>query len=481
MLIGGMAAFTGEALSRADVAWLHADSPTSHFVVTSLAILDSPLDVARLKAMLGNRIAQHPRLRQVVRESPLPFDAPRWVPATGFDIDAHIHRVALPAPAGTAELASFIGDLFGQPLDTARPMWELHVVEGPGRGGALVGRFHHSLGDGQAMVRLLRSLTDETPDGWKRRPSRRRKRGASQPGDGRSALARAIDAIPAPLDLLRTAADGAGTLARLTLLDPDPPTLLHRPLSMLKAVSWTPPLSLAAIKAVAHATDTTVNDVAVSVVAGGFGAYLRRAGVGTAGMRIRAMVPVNLRPPDDEGMTGNRFSLVYLEMPVGVTDPRERLMRVKTEMDRIKASLEPATGWLLVQGLGFLPKQMEQLASRFYAQKASLVLTNVIGPAEPVYSSGTRIRQMTFWEPQSGELGVGVSIYSYAGSLTIGAVADRNLVADPHVLTSDFSDAMEALSMACSSRQPDAMPALTAARSGHARASATRLKHSPAS
>ncbi len=475
-----MAVFIGEALSRADLAWLHAESPTNHFVVTSLALLDAPLDVDRLKVMLSRRITKHPRLRQVVRESRLPFDTPRWVPASDFDLDAHIHRVALPKPGGVAELAAFIGDLFGQPLDAGRPLWELHVVEGPGRGGALVGRFHHSLGDGQAMVRMLRTLTDDTPGGWNRRTRRPRARRPA-PADGRSALARAIDALPAPLDLVRTAADGAGTLARLTLLDPDPPTLLHRPLSLLKAVSWTAPLPLDDIKAVAHATDTTVNDVAVSVIAGGLGSYLRRAGVDTSGMRIRAMVPVNLRPPDDQGMTGNRFSLVYLELPVGVSDPRERLMRVKTEMDRIKSSLEPAAGWLLVQGLGFLPRDLEQLASRFYAAKASLVLTNVIGPPEPVYSAGTRIRQMTFWEPESGGLGVGVSIYSYAGSLTIGAVSDRNIVADPDVLTADFTAAFDALASACSSRHPNAMPSETAATSGHAVASATRLKHSTAS
>jgi len=472
-----MAVFTGEALSRADAAWLHAESPTNHFVVTSLAILDAPLGVERLKAMLSRRIVLHPRLRQVVRESPVPFDTPRWVEAKDFDLDAHIHRVALPKPAGEAELAAFIGDLFGQPLDPGRPLWELHVVEGPGRAGALVARFHHSLGDGQAMVRMLRTLTDEIADGWKRGPSRRRATRKAR-ADRRNALARAIDSLPAPGELARTVTNGAGTLARLTLLDPDPPTVLHRPLGLLKAVSWTAPLPLADIKAVAHVTGTTVNDVVVSVIAGGLGAYLRRAGVATAGMRIRAMVPVNLRPTDDDAMTGNRFSLVYLELPVGVADPPERLMRVKTEMDRIKSSLEPAAGWLLVQGLGFLPKDLEQLASRFYAAKASLVLTNVIGPPAPVYSAGIRIRQMTFWEPESGGLGVGVSVYSYAGALTIGAVSDRNILADPSVLTSDFAAAFEALAMACSSRQPADMPSDTAARSGHAAASATRLKHS---
>jgi len=105
----------------------------------------------------------------------------------------------------------------------------------------------------------------------------------------------------------------------------------------------------------------------------------------------------------------------------------------------------------------------------------------VPGPPEPVYSAGTRIRQMTFWEPESGGLGVGVSIYSYAGSLTIGAVSDRNIVADPDVLTADFTAAFDALASACSSRHPNAMPSETAATSGHAVASATRLKHSKGS
>jgi len=153
------------------------------------------------------------------------------------------------------------------------------------------------------------------------------------------------------------------------------------------------------------------------------------------------MVPVNLRPADDTRMQGNQFSLVYLALPLGVDDPVDRLMKVKAEMDRIKSSLEPAAGWLLVQGLGFLPARLEQLASTFYADKASLVLTNVIGPRHPVYSAGSKIRQMTFWEPQSGGLGIGVSIYSYGGQLTVGVVSDRNLLDAPEKLTTDVERA----------------------------------------
>jgi len=190
----------------------------------------------------------------------------------------------------------------------------------------------------------------------------------------------------------------------------------------------------------------TVNDVIVSAVAGGLGEYLRAAGVQTLGLRIRAMVPVNMRPPSDTGMTGNRFSLVYVELPVGVPGAWERLMRVKIEMDRIKGSLEPIVGWLLVQGLGLLPAELERLASSFYAGKASLVLSNVIGPPRRIFVAGAPVRQMTFWEPESGGLGIGISIYSYAGEITVGVVSDRNLVAEPGQITAAVMRAFADLS-----------------------------------
>ncbi|MGA7913144.1 MAG: wax ester/triacylglycerol synthase family O-acyltransferase [Candidatus Dormiibacterota bacterium] len=441
-----MAVFSGEALSKADVAWLHAEAPTNHFVVTSLAILDAPLDIERFKTMLSSRIELHPRLRQVVAETPIPFTPQRWVPARNFDLDAHIHRAALPAPGGEAELAAFAGDLVGQPLDFSRPLWELFAVERPGQGGALVGRFHHSLGDGQAMVRLLLTLTDETADGWKRTAKHRSASTRHANHDGRSGFARLIDDMPPASRLARQALAGAGALARITLLDPDRPTPLRGDLTMLKAVAWTQPVPLALVSKIARAADATVNDVIVSAVAGGLGEYLNGAGVQTLGMRIRAMVPVNMRPPSDTGMTGNRFSLVYVELPVGVSGAWERLMRVKIEMDRIKSSQEPLVGWLLVQGLGLLPSELERVASSFYAGKASLVLTNVIGPRRPIYMAGSPVRQMTFWEPESGGLGVGISIYSYAGEITVGVVSDRNLVSEPGQITAAVMRAFDDLS-----------------------------------
>jgi WS/DGAT/MGAT family acyltransferase len=233
---------------------------------------------------------------------------------------------------------------------------------------------------------------------------------------------------------------GAATLLRLSLLDPDAPTPLRSAPGVMKRAAWSQPLSLAGVRRVARATGTTVNDVLVSAVAGGLGTYLRAGGLPVA--RIRAMVPVDMRPRDGAAASGgNRFSLVLLDLPVGVVDARERLMRVRIEMDRIKSSLEAQAGWVMVVGLGLLPAWLERPAARFFGDKASLVLTNVIGPRARRYLGGSRIRSQTFWEPESGGLSLGVSIFSYAGAVVLGVVGDDQTVRRPGELAAAFESA----------------------------------------
>ena len=244
---------------------------------------------------------------------------------------------------------------------------------------------------------------------------------------------------------LRSAVSAACTLARLSLLDPDPPTALHAAPGVLKRTAWSEPLQLSAVRSIARATGTTVNDVLVSVVAGGLGAYLRKREPGAHPPHIRAMVPVDMRPRKGPVAPGNRFSLVLLELPIAVRDAQERLMRVKIEMDRIKTSLEARVGWVLVSGLGLLPAALERPAAGFLANKATLVLTNVVGPRRRRYLAGSPIRSQTFWEPESGGLGLGVSIFSYAGQVILGAVSDANSVPRPRELVQAFERSFDEL------------------------------------
>jgi WS/DGAT/MGAT family acyltransferase len=437
-----------EPLSRADAAWLHMEEPTNHFVVTSLVLLDDRLEPDRLREALRRRLPALPRLSQRAVEPAWPPATPRWEPDPTFELDAHLHRVALPAPAGRAELEELVGDLAGQPLDLQRPPWQVYLVEDYEGGSAVITRLHHCLGDGSALVQLQLALTDARRDDWRAHrvppgPAGRARGASTWPVDALRGLAGDPGRTAG---LLRTAALGAGTLVRLSLLDPDPPTVLRSAPGVLKRTAWSEPLSLSVVRRISRATGTTVNDTVVSAVAGGLGTYLEELGQPVP--RIRAMVPVDLRPRGGPVEPGNRFSLVLLELPVGVRHARERLMRVKIEMDRIKSSLEAQVGWLLVAGLGFLPPGLERPAAGFFADKATLVLTNVIGPRDRRYLAGSRIRSQTFWEPESGSLTLGVSIFSYAGEVVLGVVADEHSVPHPRELVNAFERAFADLRQA---------------------------------
>jgi diacylglycerol O-acyltransferase / wax synthase len=443
-----------QVLSRADAAWLNMESATNHFVVTSVALLDGRLDVGRLKAVIERRLPLHPRLRGVLAGPRLPLAPPRLRADTGFDVHAHVQHVGLAPPADRAALAAFIGNLAGRPLDFQRPLWEIYAVEGLPEGTALVTRIHHSLGDGQALVRLLLAMTDAEPGGWRTLPHSRARRRRPPSADVLGRMASLAGTVLAAPSLARTGVAGAGTLARLTLLDADRRTPLKGALGRVKRVAWSESVDLEFVKRVARATETTINDVVVSTIAGALGDHLLARGASTDGLRLRAMVPVDLRPPGEVEAFGNRFSLIYLELPVGMRHPLARLMRVKIEMDRIKDSLEPAVAWLMLQSMGLLPARLESVAAGFYADKATLVLTNVRGPAHPLYLAGRRIREMAFWEPESGGLGLGLSVFSYAGRLNVGAIADARLVSDPASITAGFSGHLAGLAEAAAVRMP---------------------------
>jgi diacylglycerol O-acyltransferase / wax synthase len=441
-----------EPLSRADAAWLHMEQATNHFVVTSLLVLEERLDMDRLRDMLRRKLPALPLLGQRAVEPDWPLAPPRWEDDANFELDAHLHRVALPAPGGREQLEELIGDLAGQPVDLQRPPWQVNLIEDYNGGSAVITRLHHCLGDGAALVQMLQALADTRRRGWLERAAF----GAETPEGGRfDVIGQAAGAVRHLLSepgrvpgVLRSAVSAAGTLARLSLLDPDPPTALRAAPGVLKRAAWSDPLQLARVRSITRATGSTVNDVLVSIVAGGLGAYLRERDGGAHFPRIRAMVPVDLRPRRAPVAAGNRFSLVLLELPIAVRDARERLMRVKIEMDRIKASNEAQVGWVLVSGLGLLPAALERPAARFFADKATLVLTNVIGPRRKLYLAGSPIRSQTFWEPQSGGLGLGVSIFSYAGEVILGAVADARSVPRPRELVTAFERSFEELARA---------------------------------
>ena len=183
----------------------------------------------------------------------------------------------------------------------------------------------------------------------------------------------------------------------------------------------------------------TINDTLMAAVSGALRRYMLDRGESPDGLDIRAMVPVNLRSPDEAlKKLGNHFALVLMALPIGIEDPLERFLVVKARMDELKDSPEPAVVYTVLQVMGLAPAEIEKLGVEFYAAKTSLVLTNVPGPREKLYFAGNKIDKLMFWVPQSGRMGLGVSIISYAGEVIVGVITDQGLVPDPETIVAHF-------------------------------------------
>ena len=434
-----------ENLSPVDAAWLRMEEPTNLMMVTGLLTFSGQIDATRLRRTLQERLLSLPRFTQRAVEPGFGFLPPRWEDDGDFDIDAHLHRVALPGPGDRQALEALVGDLMSTPLDMTKPLWQMHLVESLEAGGsALLVRIHHCIGDGIALVRVLLSLTDASARARVVKPEN----AALGRGSRGLPLAEIASVLVEPLRALEYAQQGisaADTLRRLVTLPADPPTLLKGRLGVTKRAAWSANLPLEAIKEACRRHRATINDLLIGAVAGSLRNYLIERGEDVAGLEIRAAVPVNLRPLDGPLELGNQFGLVFLPLPVSISDPVARVVEVKRRMDEIKGPSEAVVAFGVLNALGLVPARLHGNLVEFFGGKATAVLTNVPGPREPLYLAGRKITGIMFWVPQSGRLAIGISILSYAGNVQVGVAADAGLVPDPDRLVAGFESEMAEL------------------------------------
>jgi WS/DGAT/MGAT family acyltransferase len=160
---------------------------------------------------------------------------------------------------------------------------------------------------------------------------------------------------------------------------------------------------------------------------------------------IRATVPVNLRPLEHAKNLGNHFGLVFLSLPIGESNPVDRVKQVHTRMNELKESKQAAVAFGLLAALGMGPSALQKPALDLLSEKATTVLTNVPGPQQPLYLGGGEVREMMFWVPQNGGIGMGISILSYNGKVFFGVITDRKLVPDPRKIIQRFRPEFENL------------------------------------
>ncbi len=445
-------------MSRVDQAWLRMERPTNLMMITGVMMFETPVPLARLQKVIRERFMAYPRFRQKVVET---ATGTFWQDDADFDLDYHVRLAALPGKADKAALERFVSQMASTPLDKSKPLWQFDLVEKYGGGSALVARIHHCYADGIALVQVLLSMTDAEPLPRKREPLS--KTWLKEDGRavrermgvidrymklGEDLLGRSMDFYRDPT-LAGVVAKEGGEIARelaLALsLDDDPETVLRGRLGVRKRVAWAPPLPLDEVKAISRAFDATVNDVLMASMAGALRSYMLERGESLDGVSIRATVPVNLRPLEHAKKLGNHFGLVFLDLPVGEHHPVTRLLRVVDSMKRLKQSRQAVVVYGLLAALGMAPPMVQNLAFEVFSRKATTVATNVPGPQMPLYLAGAKVSEQMFWVPQTGSIGLGVSILSYNGKVHFGLIADAKLMPDPDAVIRRFIPEFEKL------------------------------------
>ncbi|MGN6153293.1 MAG: WS/DGAT/MGAT family O-acyltransferase [Lysobacteraceae bacterium] len=447
-----------ESMSRVDTAWLRMERPTNPMMITGVLMFDEPITLAKLKKVIEKRFLAYTRFRMKPVETP---GGMAWQDDDDFDLDWHVRLSALPGRADQKALERFAGNLASSPLDKTKPLWQFHLVEKYHGGSALVARIHHSYADGIALVQVLLSLTDTTPhpekgtplsEAWLKQDGAKvaNRVGAMERYAklGAKAFGKGMDMYRDPTlagVLAKEGGEIARELVQALALPDDPPSLLRGRLGVSKRVAWAPPLDLEEVKAVGRACDCTVNDVLMATATGALRDYMIERGEQVDGLSLRATVPVNLRPLEHARKLGNHFGLVFLDLPVGLGNPIRRLEHVAECMKQLKNSRQAIVAYGLLAALGMTPSGVQELALELFSRKATAVATNVPGPQQPLYMAGSRIREMMFWVPQTGSIGIGLSILSYNGRVHFGLIADAKLIPDPHAVIQRFGAEFEKL------------------------------------
>lgn len=473
-------------MSKVDTAFLRMDCQSNLMQIIGVWQLVPGLRHAAVCERVENTLAQYDRFRQCAVQD---ATGATWVADRRFDLAHHVVLEKLPKSArGQQEraLQDRVAQLATERLDRRHPLWKFHLIEdyiGPDgvRGSAMILRIHHCIADGIALLSVIMSMAD----GGAPPPAPQKRAGEAGPKDAQAWLvgallkpfthlavkalgavgdgaARSLGRLEHPaqsleqgieqgvkgsLDMARVALQVVADSAALALMPDDSKTRLKGKSSGTKKVAWCQPIPLGEVKAVSKALACSLNDVLLSCVAGALGEYLKAQGDAVADQDIRAMVPVNLRPQDQTPQLGNHFGLAPLMLPIGMDNPVERLYEVRRRMVALKGSYQPLLAFGLLAVAGLLIKPAQDMMLNVFSKKTTAVMTNVPGPREKLKFCGATLEQSMFWVPQSGDVGLGVSILSYGDSVQFGVITDSEFCPEPQRIIDEFMPEFARLSM----------------------------------
>jgi diacylglycerol O-acyltransferase len=449
-----------QRLSASDMSsWLADDGPI-HVHVGGTTIMQGPApDFDEFVDHVGRRLDLVPRFRQRVTKTPLNLANPVWGDDPKFDVRRHVRRLRLPRPGGEAELREVVGNVMSEPLDKARPPWQIYMVEGlAGNRHAFISKTHHALVDGVSAIDVGAAILDISPKGREDKKAKRWR--PASPAQAALLAGAAVDLIGTPLRATGRAArtavrSPAGSAARVfktaeafsSMAVSGPRvrrTFMNQEIGRDRRVGWQK-ATLAEVKRARRPVEgATVNDVILAIAAGGLRRLFKQRRIKLPEYVV-ALVPVSIRTADEKGELGNRIATILARLPIAERDPVKRLQRIHDETERLKASESVRASTLLIEAAGWAPPTVNRLLSQAMSKPLvfNLVVSNVPGPQIPLYMMGHRMQEVYPFvplSPQGHALSLGV--LSYDGNVFFGLVGDHDLMADIDDLSAAIGEAI---------------------------------------
>jgi diacylglycerol O-acyltransferase len=462
-------------LTGLDAQFLALESPKQAGHVSGLAILDPStrpngrLELADIQNLIAERLPLLPPFRWRLKSVPLGLDYPYWIDDTNFDLEYHVRELALAPPATDEKLAEQVARIFSRPLDRARPLWELYLIQGLSGGKvAVMTKIHHAVIDGMSGAEIMGVLLDLTPEGSEPPP---KPRGWGDPSREPSELEmlmrgllaapryveRVARALPSTLPNIQDVAflsqvPGAHTLGRTTATVAR--LIRGGERRVLERSNLTPPktsfnghvsphrrfafgqLSLEAVKTVKQEHGCTVNDVILSICAGALRWWLLEHDE-LPEVPLVAQVPISVRSEKQIGTYGNRIGMLSVPLYVNEAEPVQRLMLTHESMLMAKERHKALPAQLLQDATQFIPPAVFSRAARMTFSLAAtrkpiwnLVVSNVPGPQFPLYLAGAELVANYPVSVITDGMGLNITVMSYCGHLDFGIVADREQMRD---------------------------------------------------
>ena len=463
-----------DRLTGLDASFLYLETPEQLMHVCGLIVLDpstmpAPYSFDAMRDEIDSRVHDVPAFTRKLRKVPLKLDHPIWVRDSHFDIDRHVHRLALPQPGGYDELVELAGHLAGLPLDRSRPLWEMWVIEGyDGDKIAVFSKMHHATVDGVSgsnLISHLCSLEADAPPlalgddgGFGRDPRELELLGRGVVSNLTKPLHAARLLTPSVELLAKTigrAREGTAMAAPFSA----PRTSFNGTITGHRTIGFAD-MSLEDIKAVKAASGTTVNDVVLAVSGGALRSYLESRGE-LPSNSLLATVPVSVREESRHSRGANKVSALFAKLGTDTDDPLERLHDMAAANRNAKDHHKAISADSLQDWAEFAAPRTFGLAVRAYAGLRlaerhpvvhNLVISNVPGPPVPLYFTGARIEALYPLGPVFHGAGVNITVMSNDGSVHVGIIACRESMPDVDDLVQRFPEELDKLRAAVESR-----------------------------